>query len=62
MAKVIGHGLELELELELTHFHGRLMVQTSWSPQQISRRLTLDFPDDAPMRVSHEAIYQALYI
>lgn len=34
----------------------------SWSPEQISRRLKLDFPDDASMRVSHEAIYQALYI
>ena len=35
---------------------------TSWSPEQISRRLPLDFPDDASMRVSHEAIYQTLYI
>ena len=45
--------------------HGRRADRrwgTSWSPQQISRRLTLDFPDDASMRVSHEAIYQALYI
>jgi transposase, IS30 family len=33
-----------------------------WSPQQISRRLQLDFPDDASMRISHEAIYQALYV
>src|SRR3954462_12121663 len=33
-----------------------------WSPEQISCRLRLDFPDDASMRVSHEAIYQSLYI
>ena len=33
-----------------------------WSPQQISRRLQVDFPDDASMRISHEAIYQALYV
>jgi IS30 family transposase len=33
-----------------------------WSPEQISRRLKIDFPEDASMRISHEAIYQALYI
>jgi IS30 family transposase len=34
----------------------------SWSPEQISNRLRLDFPDDASMRISHEAIYGALYV
>ena len=32
------------------------------SPEQISNRLKIDFPDDESMRISHEAIYQALYI
>lgn len=35
---------------------------SSWSPEQISNRLKIDFPDDDSMRISHEAIYQALYI
>lgn len=31
-------------------------------PKQIANRLRIDFPDDKSMRISHEAIYQALYI
>lgn len=34
----------------------------AWSPAQIAHRLVLDFPDDPTMRISAEAIYQALYI
>lgn len=33
-----------------------------WSPQQISRRLELEYPDDDTMRVSHETIYTSLYV
>ena len=35
---------------------------TAWSPEQISHRLLVDFPEDESMRISHEAIYQALYV
>ncbi len=45
--------------------HGRRADRrwgTAWSPEQISHRLRVEFPDDVSMRISHEAIYQALYV
>jgi len=33
-----------------------------WSPEQISARLTAEFPDRPEMWVSHETIYQSLYV
>lgn len=47
---------------------GRLVDEVSrrleqlWSPDEIARRLPLDFPDDPEMRVSHETIYQSLFV
>ena len=37
-------------------------LEENHSPQQIATRLRADFPDDPEMRVSHETIYQALYV
>jgi IS30 family transposase len=47
---------------------GRLLDEVTkrleelWSPDEIARRLPLDFPDDPEMRVSHETIYQSLFV
>lgn len=47
---------------------GRLCDEVSrrllelWSPDEIARRLPLDFPDDPEMRGSHETIYQSLFV
>jgi len=37
-------------------------LKQRWSPQQISARLLVSFPDDPEMRISHETIYQAVYV
>ena len=45
--------------------HGRRQKRRwarAWGPERIARRLPLDFPDDGTMRISHEAVYQALYV
>ena len=45
--------LRAEVQQRLRHNH---------SPEQIAARLQEDFPDDPEMRVSHETVYQALYV
>jgi IS30 family transposase len=37
-------------------------LATKWSPEQVSARLKAEFPGRAEMRVSHETIYQSLYV
>jgi transposase, IS30 family len=38
------------------------LLDRRYSPEQISGRLTVDYPGDPAMRVSHESIYQSLYV
>jgi IS30 family transposase len=47
---------------ELQAWVQKQLADKQWSPEQISRRLRIDFPHDESMRISHEAIYQALYV
>src|ERR671911_2399542 len=45
--------------------HGRRQDRrwaTAWSLEQLAQRLRLDFPDYETMRISHEALDQALYV
>jgi transposase, IS30 family len=37
-------------------------LEQRWSPEQISVMLRREFPDDLGMRVSHETIYQSIYV
>ncbi|MGM7668515.1 IS30 family transposase [Microbacterium sp. A93] len=37
-------------------------LNAGWSPAQVAVRLPVDYPDDGRIRISHETIYQALYV
>jgi IS30 family transposase len=37
-------------------------LEEFWSPEEIARRLPIEFPHDPMTRVSHEAIYQSLFV
>jgi IS30 family transposase len=37
-------------------------LEALWSPDEIAQRLRRDFPDDPMMQVSHETIYQSLFV
>ena len=45
------------LQKVVTHYLQRL-----WSPEQIAKRLPIEFPDDPMMWVSHETIYKSIYV
>jgi IS30 family transposase len=47
---------------ETLHDEVQTQLSDEHSPEQIARRLPIDFPDDAEMRVSPETIYQSIYV
>ena len=36
-------------------------LKQEWSPEEIAKRIKLDYADDKDMRISHETIYQHIY-
>src|SRR3954467_13831070 len=55
-AKLATHGRLRD------YVQDKLDVPYRWSPEQIAARLRVEFPHDESMRVSHETIYQSLYV
>ena len=53
---------KLAVNVELSLLVDEWMSERLWSPRQVSARLHLEHPDDPMMRVSHETIYQSIYV
>lgn len=52
---------KLSLDKRLYEYvHSKLKLD--WSPHEISNRLAMDHPDDLTMRISHESIYDYVYV
>ena len=52
---------KLEINQEL-HDVVAAGLALEWSPRQVSQRLRRDYPDDMGMRISHETIYETLFV
>lgn len=55
-----GRKKKIDSNIQLMEYvHEKLKIE--WSPEEIAKRLKLDYPKDKDMRISHESIYQYLY-
>lgn len=63
-AKTVRHR---QKQLKLLEKHEQLrnyvqdQLRQKWSPEEIAKRLKVDYPTDMTMRISHESIYSYLY-
>ena len=58
--KKSGRKKKLDLNvLLLSYVQSKL--KEDWSPEEIAKRIKIDYPKDNTMRISHETIYQYLY-
>jgi IS30 family transposase len=44
------------------HIYVLEKLKKRWSPEEIVKRLQEEYPRDRAMRISHEAIYQYIYV
>lgn len=51
----------LEVNLPLQEYVLTSLRTKKWSPEEIAKRLKLDYPQDTIMRISHESIYTYIY-
>lgn len=59
------HKLRRNRKLDNNIFLRKIVLSyltKNWSPEQIAKRLSILYPDDMNMRVSHETIYSYLYV
>ena len=57
-----GKGRKKKLEVnEFLKNYVYAKLKTEWSPEEITKRIKLDYAGDNTMRISHEAIYQHIY-
>lgn len=52
---------KLDCNTRLREYVLEKLAQKKWSPQEIAKRLKLEYPTDMTMRISHESIYTYIY-